>query len=383
MENRTLALALALAAALALPAVAADAPKAEKRVHSFEFHVDTGGLLADASAATKDAEQWRLYGEHMREWAHQFANDMHGSMAYMFSDRVGRGRLVKGAPYSADAVTEMNQTLPDGNVITHKTLSRVYRDSEGRTRQESFRGDAMRSVYISDPVARMSYTLIPGSKIAVSIPRVDRLERMPRAPRAHGKTSSETPTQDNERRIVVRTVDGNDLPGTREEVRVQVVRIGDKEMAVLPTPPTPPTPPGASAPVAPLPPVPPIPVIPGVHTMRFESTAALGKGVTAKLGTRDFDGVKAEGTSTVWTIPAGQIGNRNAINVTKESWYSPELQVTVMTRHNDPRTGESIYRLAGIKRTEPSIDLFKVPEGYSLKGRAKREKIPEIEKAPG
>ena len=372
MKNRPLI--AALAAAFALPVFAGNAPTAEKHVEKYEFRLDLDNILADAASAMKDSEQWRLYGEHMREWAHEFTNEMHGSMAYMFSDRVGRGRLVKGAPYSADAVTEMNQTLPDGNVISHKTLARVYRDSEGRTRQESFRGDTVRSVYISDPVAGTSYTLMPGSKVAMSIPRLERL-----APRARdGKTSTQTPVLDHERRIIVHTVDGNDLPGTREEVRVQVVRIGDKEAPAAPTPPTPPTPPGA---VAPLPPIPPLPAIPGVHTMRFESTAGLGKGVTSKLGTKEFDGVKAEGTSTVWIIPAGQIGNRNAINVTKESWYSPELQVTVMTRHSDPRTGESIYRLAGLKRAEPSIDLFKVPEGYSVKGRAKRGAAPDA-KAP-
>ena len=361
MMKRTLF--VALAAALALPGFAADAPKAEKHHFTYEFHIDTDGLLADASSAQKDAEQWRLYGEHMREWAHEFTNEMHGSMAFMFSDRVGRGRLVKGAPYSADAVTEMNQALPDGNAISHKTMARVYRDSEGRTRQESFRGDTVRSVYISDPVAGMSYTLMPGSKVAVSIPRVERIDRA--APRADGKTSTETRTIDSERRIIVRTVDGKDL--------------------AMPTPPTPPTPPAPPTPgVAPIPPIPPIPAIPGVHTMRFESTAALGKGVATKLGNRDIDGVKAEGTQTVWTIPAGQIGNRNAILITKESWYSPELQVTMMTRHNDPRTGESIYRLAGLKRSEPSIDLFTVPEGYTMKGRGKRS-TPEAgaPKAPG
>ncbi|MEP7067979.1 MAG: hypothetical protein ABI789_02015 [Usitatibacter sp.] len=369
-----------LAAAFALPAAASDAPKA-RPVQHYELEIDTDVILADATRTMKDAEQWRVYGEHVREWAQEFTDEMHGSMAFMFSDRVGRGRIVKGAPYSADAVTEMNQTLADGNVISHKTMSRVYRDGEGRTRQESFRGETLRSVYISDPVAGASYTLMPGSKIAVSIPRIE-----PFAPRAHdGNASARARGAENERRIVVRTVDGNDLPGTREEVRVQVVRIGEKEMAAIPIPPTPPTAPtpptGALAPRAVLPPIPLIPLIPGVHTMRFESTASLGKGVTSKLGARDFDGVKADGTSTVWTIPAGQVGNRNPINVTKESWYSPELQVTVMTRHNDPRTGESVYRLASIKRAEPSIDLFKVPEGYTVKGRGRRGPTPES-KAP-
>ena len=69
-------------------------------------------------------------------------------------------------------------------------------------------------------------------------------------------------------------------------------------------------------------------MIPGVHTMRFESTAHLGKGETKTLAARDFDGVKAEGKATTWTIPAGQIGNQKPILVTSESWYSPDLQVT-------------------------------------------------------
>ena len=78
------------------------------------------------------------------------------------------------------------------------------------------------------------------------------------------------------------------------------------------------------------------------------------------------------------TIPAGKIGNRNPINVTSETWYSPELQVTVYSRYNDPRTGESIYRLAAIKRVEPAADLFKVPEDYKMRGRgARRDKDKE------
>jgi hypothetical protein len=127
--------------------------------------------------------------------------------------------------------------------------------------------------------------------------------------------------------------------------------------------------------------MPPMPPIPGVQTMRFEHFG-LGKGTTTSLGTKTFDGVKAEGKQVVWTIPAGQVGNRAPINVTSETWYSPELQVTVYTRYNDPRTGESIYRLAAIKRAEPSADLFKVPADYKVRGKVK-EKDKEKEKDKG
>jgi len=386
---KTRLLVAAVCAALVLPAVGADAPKetkvpGEPKLFDFDFKFDFDlpafDILADAAgAAQREAEFTRRHAEQMREWAQQFTENLQGSMAYMFSDRVGRGKVVKGAPYSAELVTESNQKLADGNVITHKKVSRVYRDGEGRTRQESYREGKLRSVYISDPVAKTNYTLLPESKIAVAIPRIEtRAERIERSgPRAERERTSERVERDGERRITVRTIEDKDGgPGVREEVRVQVFRMGDgtsKEI-VVPISPVPPT---ATPGAHPIPPVPPLPPMPGVDTLRFESTAHLGKGTTASLGTKDFDGVKAEGTSTVWTIPAGQIGNRSPINVTSETWRSPELQVTVYSRHDDPRTGESIYRLAAIKRTEPQADLFKVPEDYRSKGRGKREEKPE------
>src|SRR5688572_4683544 len=42
------------------------------------------------------------------------------------------GRPVKGAPYSADAVTETEQVLADGNRIEHRSSSSIARDSKGR-----------------------------------------------------------------------------------------------------------------------------------------------------------------------------------------------------------------------------------------------------------
>lgn len=62
-----------------------------------------------------------------------------------------------------------------------------------------------------------------------------------------------------------------------------------------------------------------------------------------------------------WWMQPHALAATIALKVTSETWYSPELQVTVYSRYDDPRTGESIYRLAGIKRGEPSADLFRVP----------------------
>src|SRR5262245_29386604 len=46
------------------------------------------------------------------------------------------GPVVKGAPYSAEATTELIQTFTDGNRIIRRTSAFLYRDSRGRTRRD-------------------------------------------------------------------------------------------------------------------------------------------------------------------------------------------------------------------------------------------------------
>src|SRR5438094_8980600 len=74
--------------------------------------------------------------------------------------------IVKGAPYSAELVTEHVQTLGDGNRIVQKTTGRVYRDSQGRVRREEDRAGGGTSVSIADAVAGVTYTLDPVRKTA-------------------------------------------------------------------------------------------------------------------------------------------------------------------------------------------------------------------------
>jgi hypothetical protein len=73
--------------------------------------------------------------------------------------------IVKGAPYSALVETETVQLLGDGNRITNKTVSRVYRDSEGRVRRESVGVTA--EVFIHDPTTGVSYVLDPQRRRAL------------------------------------------------------------------------------------------------------------------------------------------------------------------------------------------------------------------------
>src|SRR5499426_525425 len=78
------------------------------------------------------------------------------------------GKVVTGAPYSATAITESVQTLPNGTRITHKTTASIYRDSEGRTRREmtldrvgpfATADEPTQLIFINDPVAGVHYIL--------------------------------------------------------------------------------------------------------------------------------------------------------------------------------------------------------------------------------
>lgn len=378
---------LALAGALSTAALAQEGPLLLAERHVF---VDGHDVLAEAATAKATAEAWR-------DWA----DELRTSFGSLYGQRFSPGKAVKGAPYSADVVTESNQPLADGNVISKKTGGRAYRDGEGRTRQETVVNGEAKSIQISDPVEGKSVMLLPGSKRAVTMPRFDftNQHREVKVVRAGDKEIR----IDNGKV----TVDGKDAPGKveitangkeirvengkvwvngkevgtgpgaagvafrhkeetvaddgtrREEVRIHVVKGGEgKEISIglPPMPPMPPMPPLAAA---------------GWSGANFEGALGRSKGTTTSLGSKEFDGVRAEGTSTVRTIAAGEIGNRNPILLTSETWYSPELQVTVYSRQSDPRYGESVYRLTGIRRAEPAAELFKIPEDYKGGKRAR------------
>lgn len=108
--------------------------------------------------------------------------------------------------------------------------------------------------------------------------------------------------------------------------------------------------------------------------MMLERTAA-GSTSREDLGNQTVEGIAATGTRSTTTIPAGAIGNLQALKIVSEQWYSPDLQVLVMTKHSDPRTGETTYRLQSIVRAEPDRSLFTVPPDYTLKESGIREPL--------
>jgi hypothetical protein len=90
------------------------------------------------------------------------------------------------------------------------------------------------------------------------------------------------------------------------------------------------------------------------------------EGTSESLGKKTIEGVMAEGTRYTFEIPVGQMGNEKPLQVVTENWFSPELQMIVSSRHVDPLSGEHIFRLTNIKRTEPAAELFAVPTGFRI-----------------
>ena len=91
------------------------------------------------------------------------------------------------------------------------------------------------------------------------------------------------------------------------------------------------------------------------------------------IGKQVVEGVNAEGTRETTILPAGAIGNDRPIQMVTESWYSPELQTMISTKHSDPRTGDEIFRVTNIQRGEPGAYLFQPPAGYQINEPRRRE----------
>jgi hypothetical protein len=216
------------------------------------------------------------------------------------------GRTVTGAPYIADAITDVTQVLSDGNRIENRTSARIARDGQGRVRREQkalavgvLVAEAQTPIVtINDPVAGVLLTLDLARRVAIR-----------------------TTPPDRSLKVI----------GSGRGIGVRV--------------------PGGVPPHAPPPPSPP------------------GDVRTESLGTAALEGVQAEGTRTTLTIPAGAIGNQGPIEVVTERWYSPDLQVVISSKRSDPRMGETVYRLTNIVRGEPSPELFEIPPDFRLEER--------------
>jgi hypothetical protein len=241
---------------------------------------------------------------------------------------------MKGAPFSAETIVESQQTLADGNRIVRKSTGRVYRDGEGRVRREEARQAVSRdvpyipgagmTVTIVDPVAGFSYALDPDTKTAWRTPTGTAAGIMQKLQAVEDKQRTEQEQLAAvKREAEARQREGGAAGGAPVSGDVMVrTRGGNVAMAYVPDGP---------------------------------------------IEHKVIEGVNVDGRKTTTTIPAGKIGNEQPLTITSEEWRSPELNVLVLTRHSDPRSGESSYRLTNIVRAEPDHSLFLVPPDYTVK----------------
>jgi hypothetical protein len=270
--------------------------------------------------------------------------------------------VVKGAPYCADASTEVLQTLMDGNRITKRNDTRICRDNDGRTRQELINKSPtgeVRRVFISDPVSHELWLLNMNGKFAIKLPSLDTLPPPPTTGAA-APPEQQARWRDYAQRVREwargkRNSDANyaaTMPNANphqmasapqesegEKKAIEVTRwMGGAGMA---------------------------PHMLGLMNRVPDNAKAQAQTLPSKI----IEGVRAEGTMTTWTIEAGAVGNEKPILITREEWRSPELKLLLYSRHADPRNGEHLYRISNLTRNPPAPELFKVPSDYRLKER--------------
>ncbi len=228
------------------------------------------------------------------------------------------GPAVKGAPYSADAIHETTQVLADATRIHNETQTTVYRDSLGRVRRER-----PGRIMIWDSTAGASYMLDQSNQTGQKM-QMDFMYR-------HLSPGEEPP--DPPLNLFRFQTHGT---GTELSQR-QVIVLKDQDSKAI------------------------------------AEGKAEGRLTTAKepkketLGSQLLEGVNCEGVRLTNTIEAGAIGNDRPIQTVEERWYSPELQVNLLVRKTDPRTGEDTVRLTNVRRLEPDPSLFIPPPGYQIK----------------
>jgi hypothetical protein len=83
------------------------------------------------------------------------------------------------------------------------------------------------------------------------------------------------------------------------------------------------------------------------------------------LGVQVMQGLGVHGLRQTQTIPAGSGGSAKDIVVTDEYWYSEDLRINLVLKHNDPRTGSVTMTVTQVSRTEPDPLVFQIPEGYT------------------
>jgi hypothetical protein len=88
--------------------------------------------------------------------------------------------------------------------------------------------------------------------------------------------------------------------------------------------------------------------------------------IVEDLGTRALNGLEAKGTRRTYTVAARSSGTGSPVQVVDEYWYSEDLHINLLVRHDDPRSGVQTVSVSEIQLEEPAPALFEVPQEYKI-----------------
>jgi hypothetical protein len=188
---------------------------------------------------------------------------------------------IADAPFSAEVLVRNEQAMPDGTVVTKRTINLIGRDSRARIHNErrllvpeNFNGTPrLLEVHIFDPETRLSTYYDPMTHIA-------RQQVLPKPPTAANFSNP-------------------------------LVKVED-------------------------------------------------------LGTDVIKGLVAKGIRRTFTVPAKLSDTGAPVEIVDEYWYSEDLQINLLVRRTDPRTGVQTVEINTIQREEPPPSFFEVPQNYKI-----------------
>jgi TonB family protein len=96
------------------------------------------------------------------------------------------------------------------------------------------------------------------------------------------------------------------------------------------------------------------------------------------LGVNSRDGLRLVGSRETVIYPSGNSASPESITVTKEIWYSPELQIVFSIKRTDPRIGTQTVVVTDLKREEPSASLLLVPPEYRRAREPSLDNLPPV-----
>jgi hypothetical protein len=95
---------------------------------------------------------------------------------------------------------------------------------------------------------------------------------------------------------------------------------------------------------------------------------AAGRGTVTReaLGQKRIEDVDVIGSREITTLSAGVVGNQKAEPIVKEFWYSPRLEINIITKRFDPRFGAQNFIVSNVNQSEPDPKMFEPPADFRV-----------------